>query len=82
MVDETKELCDADLSSLDAGGNDKPTESMTLPPRCISARDDRRIVHMTEMDRAAKSRTKAKQIQSVTHHSVSTHTIRRHLQQS
>ncbi|GFV69304.1 hypothetical protein TNCV_3726341 [Trichonephila clavipes] len=39
-------------------------------------------MHMTVMDHAATSRTRAKQIQSVTHHSVSAHTIRRRLQQS
>lgn len=52
------------------------------PPRCTTARDDRQIVRMTGMDRAALSRTIAQQIQSVTHHSVSARTIRRRLQQS
>lgn len=52
------------------------------PPRCTTARDDRHIVRMAVMDRAATSRTIAQQIQSVTHHSVSARTIRRRLQQS
>ncbi|GFX86213.1 uncharacterized protein TNCV_2560951 [Trichonephila clavipes] len=50
------------------------------PSRCTTVRDDKQIVCMTEMDRVATSRAIAQQIQSVTHHSVSTHTIRRHLQ--
>ncbi|GFW91491.1 transposable element Tc1 transposase [Trichonephila clavipes] len=52
------------------------------PPRCIPLRDDRWMVRIAVMERAAKSRTIAQQIQLVTHHSVSTRTIRRHLQQS
>ncbi|GFV77078.1 transposable element Tc1 transposase [Trichonephila clavipes] len=50
------------------------------PPRCTTAHDDRRIVRMAIMDRAATSRTLAKQIQSVTHVSVSAWTIRHPLQ--
>ncbi|GFW35907.1 transposable element Tc1 transposase [Trichonephila clavipes] len=52
------------------------------PPPCFTARDDRRIVSMAVMDRAATSRTRARQIQWVTHHSVSSGIIRRRLQQS
>ncbi|GFT30980.1 transposable element Tc1 transposase [Trichonephila clavipes] len=52
------------------------------PPRHSTAHYDRWIVRMAGMDRAAKSRTIAQQIQSITHHSVSARTIRRHLQQS
>ncbi|GFX30062.1 transposable element Tcb1 transposase [Trichonephila clavipes] len=52
------------------------------PPRCTTARDDRRTVRMTVMDHAATSRIIAQQIQSVTHHSVSDRNIRRRLQQS
>ncbi|GFY11074.1 transposable element Tcb1 transposase [Trichonephila clavipes] len=63
---------------MDAGGNDRPTG----PPSCTTARDDMRIVRMTVMDRRATSRTTSQQIQSLTHHSISTRTIRRRLQQS
>ncbi|GFS69885.1 nuclear factor related to kappa-B-binding protein [Trichonephila clavipes] len=70
--------CDVDLSSLDAGGHDRRMG----PTCCTTACDDRRIVHITVMDRSATSRIMAQQIQSVTYHSVSTHTIRGHLQQS
>ncbi|GFU85980.1 hypothetical protein TNCV_3069821 [Trichonephila clavipes] len=42
----------------------------------------RRIVWLAMEDHAATSRTLAQQIQSVTHFSVSTRTIRRRLQQS
>ncbi|GFS82618.1 transposable element Tcb1 transposase [Trichonephila clavipes] len=51
-------------------------------PHCDTARDDRRIVRMEVMDRAATSRIIAQQIQSVTHHLVSARTIRHHLHQS
>ncbi|GFY00327.1 transposable element Tc3 transposase [Trichonephila clavipes] len=44
-------------------------------PCCTTARDDRRIVCMEEMDQEATSRTVAQQIQSVMHHSVSSCTI-------
>ncbi|GFX28977.1 transposable element Tcb1 transposase [Trichonephila clavipes] len=47
------------------------------PSRCSTASDDRRIVCMVVMDHAATSRTKAQQIQSITHH-----LVRRRLQQS
>ncbi|GFW01080.1 transposable element Tc1 transposase [Trichonephila clavipes] len=49
------------------------------PPRCITASDDKWIVRMAVTDRAATSRTITQQIQSVTHHSVSTRTTRRRL---
>ncbi|GFV51315.1 hypothetical protein TNCV_3615131 [Trichonephila clavipes] len=52
------------------------------PPRYTTARDDKRIVRMTVMDRPATSRAIEQHIQSVTHHLVSSGTIRRHLQQS
>ncbi|GFU78481.1 transposable element Tc1 transposase [Trichonephila clavipes] len=52
------------------------------PPRCTTARNDRRIVRMAVMVRAATSQTIAQQIQSATHHSMSARTIRRRLQQS
>ncbi|GFV86355.1 transposable element Tcb1 transposase [Trichonephila clavipes] len=44
-------------------------------PRCITDREGRWIVHIAVMDCAATSRTVAQQIQSVTHHSMSTRTI-------
>ncbi|GFX96270.1 transposable element Tcb1 transposase [Trichonephila clavipes] len=67
-----------DLSSLDAGGNGGPG-CRSHPPCGTTACDDRR---MEVMDPAATSRNIFKQIQSVTHHLVSTRTIRRHSQQS
>ncbi|GFX41784.1 transposable element Tc1 transposase [Trichonephila clavipes] len=54
----------------------------SYPPRCIVSRDDRRIVCMTVMNRAPTLRTITQQIQSVSHHSLSARTIRRHLKQS
>ncbi|GFS56930.1 transposable element Tcb1 transposase [Trichonephila clavipes] len=54
----------------------------SLSSRCTTVRDEKRIVHMAVMDRAATSRIIAQQIQSVTHHSMSARTIRRRLQQS
>ncbi|GFW88678.1 hypothetical protein TNCV_2833391 [Trichonephila clavipes] len=68
--------CDADLSSLDAKENNGRGRSH--PPCCVTGRDDRRIVRMEVMDPVATSRTKAQQIESVTHYLVSTCTIRRH----
>ncbi|GFV95778.1 transposable element Tcb1 transposase [Trichonephila clavipes] len=47
------------------------------PPRCTTVHDDRGIVRMAVMDRAATLRTIAQQ----THHSVSARTNRRRLQQ-
>ncbi|GFU11984.1 transposable element Tcb1 transposase [Trichonephila clavipes] len=52
------------------------------PPRCTTARDDKWIVRMVVMDRAATLRTAAQHIQSVKHHLMSARTIRRRLQQS
>ncbi|GFT54287.1 hypothetical protein TNCV_2467861 [Trichonephila clavipes] len=43
----------------------------SLPPRCTSDCENRRIVRMTMMDCATTSRTMAQQIQYVTHHFVS-----------
>ncbi|GFS90985.1 transposable element Tcb2 transposase [Trichonephila clavipes] len=51
-------------------------------PSCTNAHNDRRIVHMAVMDRAATSGTIAQQIQSVAHHSVSACTIRGRVQKS
>ncbi|GFT79099.1 transposable element Tcb1 transposase [Trichonephila clavipes] len=53
----------------------------SYPPRCTTARDDRRIVRMTVTDRAATSRSTEQQIQSYSTY-VSTGTIRRRSQQS
>ncbi|GFV91105.1 transposable element Tc1 transposase [Trichonephila clavipes] len=61
---------------LTLGGNDG-RRGRSHPPRCITGRDDRGIVYMAVMDRAATSQTVAQQI-----HSVSAHTIRCRLQQS
>ncbi|GFV09739.1 transposable element Tcb1 transposase [Trichonephila clavipes] len=52
------------------------------PPQCTTSREDRQIGRMAVMDRSVTSRTVAQHIESVTHHSVSARTIRRHLQQS
>ncbi|GFU05693.1 uncharacterized protein TNCV_3423511 [Trichonephila clavipes] len=52
------------------------------PPHCTTSREDRQIVRIAETDRSATSRTVEQHIESVTHHSVSTRTIRRRLQQS
>ncbi|GFW32148.1 transposable element Tcb1 transposase [Trichonephila clavipes] len=52
------------------------------PPQCTTSREDRQIVRMAVTDRLVISRTIAQHIESVTHHSVSARTIRRHLQQS
>ncbi|GFW85075.1 transposable element Tcb1 transposase [Trichonephila clavipes] len=51
-------------------------------PQCTTSRKDRQIVRMAVMDRSVTSRTVARHIESVTHHSVSVLTIRRRLQQS
>ncbi|GFX50839.1 hypothetical protein TNCV_2731931 [Trichonephila clavipes] len=50
--------------------------SRSYPPRCTTVCYDRRIVRMEVMDLVATSRVIATQIQSATHHSVSTRTIR------
>ncbi|GFV61032.1 transposable element Tcb1 transposase [Trichonephila clavipes] len=52
------------------------------PFQCTTSREDRQIVRMAVTDRSVTSRTVAHHIESVTHHSVSALTIRRHLQQS
>ncbi|GFU88508.1 transposable element Tcb1 transposase [Trichonephila clavipes] len=52
------------------------------PPQCNTSREDRQIMRMAVTDRSATSRTIAQLIASVTHHSVSSRTIRRRLQQS
>ncbi|GFX81237.1 transposable element Tcb1 transposase [Trichonephila clavipes] len=51
-------------------------------PQCTTSREYRQIVYMAVMDRSVTSRTVAQRIESVTHHSVSARTIRRHLQWS
>ncbi|GFT03062.1 transposable element Tcb1 transposase [Trichonephila clavipes] len=51
-------------------------------PQCTTSREDRQIVRMALTDRSVTSRTVARHIESVTHHSVSARTIRRSLQQS
>ncbi|GFV82824.1 transposable element Tcb1 transposase [Trichonephila clavipes] len=60
---------------------EKTTEQrgQSPPSRCATAREDRRIVRMAVMDHAATSRTIAQRIQSVTHHSECSCTIRHHL---
>ncbi|GFX32076.1 transposable element Tcb1 transposase [Trichonephila clavipes] len=52
------------------------------PPQCTTSCEDRQIVHMAVTDRSITSRIIAQHFESVTHHSVSARTIRRHLQQS
>ncbi|GFW26422.1 transposable element Tcb1 transposase [Trichonephila clavipes] len=52
------------------------------PPQCTTSRDDRQIVRMAVTDRLVTLRTVAQHIESITHHSMSACTIRRHLQQS
>ncbi|GFW16942.1 HTH_Tnp_Tc3_2 domain-containing protein [Trichonephila clavipes] len=50
------------------------------PPQFITSREDRQFVRMAVTDRSVTSRSIAQHIESVTHHSVSAHTIRRRLQ--
>ncbi|GFX32395.1 transposable element Tc1 transposase [Trichonephila clavipes] len=52
------------------------------PTQCTTSREERQIVRMAVTDRSVTSRTVARNIESVMHHSVSARTIRRHLQQS
>ncbi|GFX91796.1 HTH_38 domain-containing protein [Trichonephila clavipes] len=52
------------------------------PPQCNTSREDRQIGSMDVTVRSVTSRTVAQNIESVMHHSVSTRTIRRHLQQN
>ncbi|GFX33603.1 transposable element Tcb1 transposase [Trichonephila clavipes] len=51
-------------------------------PHCTTSRENRHIVCKAVTDRSDTSRTVAQRIESITHHSVSACTIRRHLQQS
>ncbi|GFU64918.1 transposable element Tcb1 transposase [Trichonephila clavipes] len=51
-------------------------------PQCTTSREDRQIVRMAGTDSSVTSRTVTQHIESVTKHSVSASTIRRHLQQS
>ncbi|GFU45948.1 uncharacterized protein TNCV_5102471 [Trichonephila clavipes] len=62
------------------GETDRRGRSPT--PQCTTSREDRKIVRIVVMDRSVTSRAVAQHIESVTHHSVSVRTIRRHLQQS
>ncbi|GFX05495.1 transposable element Tcb1 transposase [Trichonephila clavipes] len=57
-------------------------QTKQLGPQCTTSREDRGIVRLAVTDRKVTSRTIAQYIESVTHHSVSARTIRRHLQQS
>ncbi|GFS67857.1 transposable element Tc1 transposase [Trichonephila clavipes] len=52
------------------------------PPQCTTSREDRQIVRMAVTNRSVTSRTVARLIESVTHHSVSARIIRHRLQQS
>ncbi|GFX01795.1 transposable element Tcb1 transposase [Trichonephila clavipes] len=51
-------------------------------PQCTTSRENRQIMRMAVTDISATSRTIAQNTESVTHHSVSARTTRRHLQQS
>ncbi|GFV01619.1 transposable element Tcb1 transposase [Trichonephila clavipes] len=50
--------------------------------QCATSRENRQIARMTVTGLSVTSRTVAQHIESVSHHSVSARTIRRHLQQS
>ncbi|GFW46234.1 transposable element Tcb1 transposase [Trichonephila clavipes] len=54
----------------------------SYPPQCTTSSEERQIVRMAVTDCSVTLRTVAQHIESVTHHSVSTRTIRRRLQQS
>ncbi|GFY22300.1 transposable element Tcb1 transposase [Trichonephila clavipes] len=56
--------------------------SRSHPPQCTTSREDRLIGSVAVTHLSVTSRTVAQHIESVTHHSVSAHTIRRRLQQS
>ncbi|GFS81942.1 uncharacterized protein TNCV_2497291 [Trichonephila clavipes] len=56
--------------------------SRSHPPQCTSSCENRQIMRMAVTDRSVTSRNVAQHIESLTHHSVSARTIRRHLQQS
>ncbi|GFW46191.1 transposable element Tcb1 transposase [Trichonephila clavipes] len=60
----------------------KDRRGRSLPPQSANSSEDTQIVRMTVTYRLVTSRTVAQLIESVTHHSVSARTIRRHLQQS
>ncbi|GFS81838.1 transposable element Tcb1 transposase [Trichonephila clavipes] len=62
-------------------GSTMDRRGLSRPPRCTTVHDDRRIVRIAVMDRAATSRTMVQQIQSVMPHLVPAHNIRRRLQQ-
>ncbi|GFV49712.1 transposable element Tcb1 transposase [Trichonephila clavipes] len=70
-------ICDRwmEEGTVDRGGR-------SHPPQCTTSCEDRQIVRKAVMDRSVTSQTIAQHFVSVTHHSVSAHTIRRHLQQS
>ncbi|GFU36481.1 transposable element Tcb1 transposase [Trichonephila clavipes] len=51
-------------------------------PECTTSREGKQIGRIAVMYRSVTSRTVAQHIESVTHHSVSAHTIRRRLLQS
>ncbi|GFX99080.1 transposable element Tcb1 transposase [Trichonephila clavipes] len=70
-------ICDC---SMQEGTTDR--RGRLHPPQCTISRADRQIVRMAVTDRSVTSRTVAQHIESVTHHSVSAHTIRCCLQQS
>ncbi|GFT31465.1 transposable element Tcb1 transposase [Trichonephila clavipes] len=55
---------------------------LSHPNQCTTSGEDRQIVRMVVTDRSVTSRTVAQHIESATHHSVSTCTIRRRLLQS
>ncbi|GFY06769.1 transposable element Tcb1 transposase [Trichonephila clavipes] len=52
------------------------------PPQCTTSRDDKKIVRMAVTHLSVTSRSVARHIESVTHHSVSACAIRRRLQQN
>ncbi|GFV65311.1 transposable element Tc1 transposase [Trichonephila clavipes] len=54
----------------------------SYPPQCTTSSENRQIVRMAVTDRSVTSQTVAQPIECVTHHSLSTRTIRRRLQQS
>ncbi|GFU42788.1 transposable element Tc1 transposase [Trichonephila clavipes] len=60
----------------------KDRRGRSHPPQCTTLREGRQTVRMAMTDRSVTSRTVAQHIEPVTHHSVSTRTIRCRLQQS
>ncbi|GFW51580.1 transposable element Tcb1 transposase [Trichonephila clavipes] len=71
---------DCGLSFMEIGCRVGRNETFVM--QCPTSREDRQIVRMAVADRSVTSRTVAQHIESVTHHSVSTRTIRRRLQES